>query len=154
MKKILAVLMLTVFSSVNMGWAYSFSQFGDDLMTDTKEVWSEQVVRAFGGYDLLENDGNLRSKFGIDKPIIAWKFLAIAPAWVYVPNESNKIGEGGINFSIRLGRIPLTDGRNLQDLLPQIDKETWTNKFFIGIAPTQNLSTGKFGFLVNGGYKF
>ena len=154
MKKLLTFALLLIPS---LGWSYSFSNFTDDIVNDTKKELGKGLKAAYF-YDFLEKDIPARNKVGASAPILSWKFITLEPAFIYTPTDSNKVGEIGLAFPIHITKIPVSNGKTVGDYLKRFytDESTgkWTDRLYGGFYMAHNLTTGKFGFGYSAGVRF
>lgn len=144
MKKLLLALSLLV-GVVSVSHAYSFFDLKEDFIKDTKEVFLKEARIGYF-HDFLEDKFPDRHKFGLSTTLIAYKFIGVDPIAIYTPSSANAIVEGGLAFPIRLGYIPIGNGRLLKDLAPANREDNLIDRIKIGLYTSQNLSTGRFGF--------
>ena len=161
MKKIILAFLLVLFglpALAQITHAYTIGDFWGELSTDTKEVFGKDA-KAFYFRDFLEKDSSKRDKGGISTDMIAWRFLAVGPAWIYTPNTANQIGEFGASTNIRFGRIPLAGGSNVEKWAKARFGDTpqtggWIDHAFVGVCGTKSITGGGWGFGLSTGVKW
>jgi len=129
----------------------------NEIKEDTKEVLGKEFKTTYFR-DFLEKDGDSRNKIGVSTPLLAWKFVTVEPSFIYTPKSDHEVVEFGLSFPIRIDRVPLGKDNifaNFVEKYKQKDKVSkWLKKVYFGPYLSHNVSTGKFGFGVNTGFRF
>ena len=163
MIKFLTSIGLTLMLSVSVGWSYTWSQFWEDLVTDTQEKFAKDLKTGY--YKDFLASGDNQNRFGVSSTVLAYKFISVDPAWIYTPSSANRVGALGISFPIHPTKIPIgsqTVGEILQDEFGELEKwdsERWLSRFYVGpyfAVDAFNLfqEDKLFQFGVNAGVKF
>lgn len=157
MRNLLLTMLLCVGLSA-MGRCYSFGDFAADLMKDSKQVFGKEFSASYF-YDFMD-EGDKRNKVGVSASVFAYRFITVDPAFIYTPDASDRIGEFGFAFPIRVGKIPIPNGRTIGDWVcervncPDDQSTDWIERLFVAPYLSQNLTTGRFGVGINTGIRF
>ena len=129
--------------------AYSFQNLYEDVKKDSKEVFGKEFSTSYF-LDLSET-GAAMHKIGASTPILAWRFFTLEPAFIYTPDDSNRVGDFGATMPLRVGRIPMKGGKTVSDYLL---KKEWVENLFFSPFLSKSLLHKGWGYGFNTGIKF
>lgn len=156
-KSMLSIVLAALLMAPSVLMAYGWGDLKTDIVTDTKEVLGKNL-KAVYFLDTLA-DSSEKHKVGVSAPILSWKFLSLEPAFIYTPNTANQVGEFGFCVPIRLGRIPISNGMNIEQWVKETFGESskqggWIDHLFAGPYTSRSLSKNAWGLGVVGGFSF